>query len=245
MSANPFLIQFKSYSDIELFEILSSKDQYQPQAVEAAWQELNLRDLSTEAWAQLEKHYRDKQERITQKQSNSPQLVLSKKAANWGERLNPFTRSGVDKDIAMIMLSISFFMVFSLVIGYSTLVQTLINFSFRTDDILQLFPFILIPPALYFFYKRDVLGWIILSVWTIYNIISLFPIIPWAFGVRKFYFLYQPADVATLLLGLIIFSSMLVALNRVPVREALKVTRRTQYATILFSIFLTGMLILK
>jgi hypothetical protein len=245
MSANPFLIEFKSYSDIELFEILSSKDQYQPQAVEAALQELNFRDLSVEAWAQLEKHHRDKQELTTQKQNNAPQNVLSNKVANWGTRLNPFNRSGVDKEIAMIIISVSFFMVFSLIIGYSTLVQTLINFSFRADDILQLFPFILIPPALYFFYKRDALGWIILSVWTVYNIVSLFPIIPLALGMREFYFLYQPADAATLLLGLIIFSSMLVALNREPVRQALKVNKGMQYATLLVSIFLTGMLILK
>lgn len=244
MSVNPFLVQFKSYTNTELFGILFSNDQYQPQAVEAARQELSLRNLSAGEWLEMEKQWMASQEEFVEKKSKSVDKVMANKIGKLGQHLNPFIRTGADKDIAMIILSVSFFMVFSLIVGYGTIVQTLRDFSFRYDDILVLFPFIMVPPALYFFYGRDKLGWIILSAWAVYNFILVFSIVSRLFRNQEFYFLFQPADPTSIFIGLAIFGSLLAALNRPPVLQDLAISKRMQWSTILIAIIISAFLIL-
>jgi hypothetical protein len=230
MSENPFSNPFASYSNNELFRILQAKEAYPELAVEAARKELVSRDLPPALWRQLLLAGQVPEE----KAANGN---IKNRMKNLGSALSPFNKSGVDKDLALIQLSISFLLLYVFIFSYDQLFTLLVHFSFSSPTCLLLLPYFLIPVGIYFFRRRLATGWIILCSWISYTFTYLLIFLVNTVLVRH----VQPdteggLDRTSLILCSFIFGSLLYALNRKHVREALHIKPIVQYLSIVMGL---------
>lgn len=221
---NPFSEVMKGQTNAALLAVLRDRERYQAAALEAAVAELSRRNISPEELEQLPAAGRS---------------GVQKRAGRLMERMNPFLYSGVEKEIVMIIVSISYYLFFMLISGYGELVDAIRNFSLHTLTLLTLAPYLLVPPGLYFFHKRDRLGWTILCAWATASLASLPPSLAQLFHKREPGIIgnlfNQPADISTLLVAFLIFGGMLYALNKKPILLAFRVSPSRQLLTILLS----------
>lgn len=206
-----------------LYEIIRSPQTYTPEAIEAALAELNARQLSVDELAQLNDHWQRGQEK-GQKKRNVQILEMKRRLNRFGRNINPFFKEGVEQDLWMIVVSISFFLVYNLLSGFDMILLT-INSRMRAPEMMLLLPFVLVPFGLYFFHRKDRLGWIILCAWVGTSIGMLLPHAWRVFtSQQQFAFLReQSPDRLIVLLTFIIFGSYLYALLRLRILRVFRI----------------------
>jgi len=241
MTENPFLVSFGTYSNIELYRILLDEEQYQPGAVNAARQVLHGRNLSEEEWNQLKKEV---QHQPYPTYENRGMNRVKRKTKQLGDKLNPFYKTGVDKDISLIIISISFLLLFSLITGYDVLLDLLAGFSFSSTSIMLLFPYFFVSIGLFYFYRRDPLGWIILFAWTSYSFLTILLYFLYSLFEQQIIF-FVPVDHTTLVGTLIVFGSLWFAVIRRPVRAAFRISSIMLYTTLLLAAGFSALLFFK
>ena len=230
MSENPFSNPFASYSNSDLIRILQTKEAYPELAVEAARKELVSRDLPPALWQQLLLTDQVPEEKAADGNFKS-------RMRNLGNTLSPFNKSGVDKDIALIQLSISFLLLYVFIFSYDQLFELLVHFSFSSPTCLLLLPYVLIPVGIYFLRRRSAGGWIILCSWISYTFTYILAFL----GNTVVSGHVQPdveggLDRTSLILCSFIFGSLLYSLNRKSVREALHIRPVVQYVSIVMGL---------
>jgi hypothetical protein len=161
------------------------------------------------------------------------------------EDANPFNKDGVERDLSMIVLSGAFYFVFSLFLGYEELYRHLRYFSFDVEHLLFFIPFVLLPPGLYFFRRRKIVGWMLLSAWSVYLLVTLIQSAVLIYTDKEATMFYQPAGISELLLGAFVFSSMFYALNRKKIVAALQVRRGVQFLSILSFFIVIAFLVFR
>jgi hypothetical protein len=236
MPENPFAEGLKTYSNAALLYIIFSKENYQAPAVEAAAAELTLRNVSQKEIEEIKTAWLEEQKPAT---GNRVAGKLNLQLSRLLSPLNPFNRQGADRDIAMIIMSIGFFLFFNLTMGYEFLVLAIQKFFFRGPEMIQLLPFLLLPVGLYFFGKRKQLGWIVLCAWAVYSLVMLFPLFLEYFRGKEIFLFYQSASLGVLLTGVFIFGGIVYSLNRKAIRDALRISPLVQGLTIALSAGLT------
>lgn len=175
MTTNPFTDKYKSYTTTQLLEILDSKQDYHPLAVETAQTELDGRQLTaqqlTEARQTLESL---RQEKIKQQQKSK---VVEDKIKSVGssllDNLNPVqtTAPTVDKIIKVICAVFAGQFLLLLYGQFSMIIFMFTDSEARWDFSMLLYflPLVLIPTAVLFFWKKKKLGWTLLAIHLTYS----------------------------------------------------------------------------
>jgi hypothetical protein len=161
------------------------------------------------------------------------------------EDANPFRKEGIERDLSMILLSGAFYFIICLLLGFEELYHHLRYFSFDTEHLLFFIPFILLPPGLYFFRQKKILGWMLLSAWSVYLLVTLIQSAILIFTHKDATLFYQPAGISELLLGAFVFSSMFYALNRKKIVAVLQVHRGVQFISVLIFFILISLLVFR
>ena len=230
-----FSERYKSYTSIELLRIITS-GHYQEAAVDAATNELASRKLSPEELSNLQ------EELIVDLQEKSRRATGDNKLKRYFARhafnINPFEKEGVERQIAMIIFSGWFLLFFSLITEFDSLLFLFQNFNFRAVDFFTLIPYIFLPLGLYFFKKRDLLGWIIICGWACYSLLTTIPLVIYSFtaGDSLLTRIIPPTPVSSLVVLLLAYTGFLYTINTQAVKQAFGISKPLQIKTVVISV---------
>ena len=219
MTENPFSELMKGHSNAALAAVVQDREHYQPAAIEAALTELAQRNISPDELRLLQATLSTRRD----PQPNHPVYRLRAFAGRVIGSLNPFQYAGVERDMAMIVVSISYYLLFLVIAGYGDMFQMLAGSWLNMQTLVTFLPYLLLLPGLILFHKRRQLGWLLLSTWTVSSIGSIISLCFSFFQSRESYFLYQPVSLSNLLVGFFIFGGILYALLRRPIRQTLHI----------------------
>lgn len=244
-----FTQRYKELSDIELLQILAEPERYQPLAIETAKKEMENRQLSEEKLHQLASEIQAEQHKVQKKTEKKKQREEEIKAAVsvFSNALNPI-QIGIqtsEKIIGSITIIFTGFWLYKIAKEFEMIV-----FLFMFPDsgvkwdlhLVEYFlPLLLLPIALFLFWKRKKIGWILLSVFITYSAMSVIGL----FFLKAFVFTsgivlsepgFQTLSYITYFINLLFFGGTLYIICSKDSREIYRITEKTMWITIGFTI---------
>lgn len=225
---------YKTYSVTALLRIIENPENYRPEAVKTARDELDARDLTPDdknrAIAELEA---ERQELALKKEHREEiKNTLKEKGSGIMDYINPIQDNEDDtrksprliNTIAIIFLAIGLLQIitqFDLIIGLFQ--DTRWDFSV----VIFLFPVIITPLAAILFWMKKTAGWILLSIYLSFALMGLL----WMFFIT-----YNP----TFLIGSLFFSGTLWTISQERIRSIFKISTDTMYVSVIASILIVG-----
>ena len=249
---NPFTETYRSFSTIDLLEILQHPDQYQPEAIIAAKEEIASRQLDEQ---QLEDAHLLAEEKYAKEESLlHGQSHLKNTFKQFGTTvINDITPSAsildIDKKIRLICYGII------VIILYNTIniLSIIITFFFSGKylgffDIFQIVLYAVLIAGVYEFWRKKYTGWIILTAYATFTALSVFlgvaMQISYSTGSSYLFHTFF-SDLAIELFQMAIYVGMMYYLSRSEIREAFGISKKTSNQTIIFtSLFVLFLIIL-
>jgi hypothetical protein len=234
MSYQQFSEVYKTWTDLELFELLQKKDDYQDDAVTAATAELNSRKLNETELAALHRTYAETQ--FEKQNTREKKLVrtLEMKKEKLIEDFNTLSETTGDRQIRLICYAIAIIILYSFISEYRW-IRSLITYG-RWDGstVLSLMPYLFVPIGIYYFWKKQKFGWSIIAVWLFLSVINVIgsyllelrtPIDPiWA----RF---FPRLGLSHYLLSFLIFGGLLFYINTKKIVEPFNIDQKFQLQT--------------
>lgn len=225
---------YKTYSATALLRIIENPENYRPEAVKTAHEELNARNLTPDdidkARTELEA---ERQEAAAKKERHDKiKNTLKEKGSGIMDYINPIQNDeddarkspGLINTIAIIFMAIALLQIatqFDLITGLFQ--DTKWDFSV----VIFLFPVIITPLAAILFWMKKPAGWILLSIYLSFALMGLL----WMFFIT-----YDP----TFLIGSLFFSGTLWTISQERIRTVFKISTDTMYVSVIASIFIVG-----
>ncbi len=172
---NEFSNTYKTFSNSQLVEVLENSDNYLPLAVEAAEKELTSRQLSSEQMIEIKMEI-ERRSRATRKKETvvSIENRVMAVAQQILETLNPIGISQTpEKTIRIVcwVLAIGFlYHLFSNLDFLLVMLSDISNWDIST--VWWFIPYIFLPSMIYLLIRKLKGGWIMLSIWLTYTIVS-------------------------------------------------------------------------
>jgi len=175
---NEFQERFKNFDNRKLLKIIEDTENYQSIAVEAAKLELSNRNVSDEEVQSIKDEFKDRQAKIDKRKGQIKKVENKAKAIGTElfETVSPIQKEPqtIDRKINHIVI------VFGLLATYQIFKEFgMIQFMF-TDSlaewdfsmVLYFLPMIILPIAVFLFWKRNKIGWILMGAFFVYNIVN-------------------------------------------------------------------------
>eukprot|EP01029_Cantina_marsupialis_P030236 TRINITY_DN8077_c0_g3_i2.p1 TRINITY_DN8077_c0_g3~~TRINITY_DN8077_c0_g3_i2.p1 ORF type:complete len:258 (+),score=19.66 TRINITY_DN8077_c0_g3_i2:360-1133(+) len=247
---NQFKERFNSYSNVELLEIIDSSSGYQPEAIEAAENELEKRQLSTDDLkkAKLEQE-KKREERIVQSMNKKK---IEHKIKNIGDSisdtLNPIQNSPIKTEKEIRILTI----VFGIISVYQIYNEFgMLKFMFGNDGAVWTFemwlyflPLILVPISTFLFWFRKKIGWILIGIYLIYSAISTFVMAIQVWNIKptgnpQFDSIFPTTSPYIFALTFMFFIGFIWAIGKRNIREEYSISNGTMITTFMSTSLLT------
>ncbi len=172
---NPFIKTFSTYSNLELFRIIQTPENYQDLAVEAAQIITNERNLSEEdveiANAQFAKEKEDSELKKTKKEAfetNAKDVVNSVIDVIHPIQRTPITTDRIIKTFCVVF-GIAFFVFFYKEFWLIKFMFTDKTAKWDIITVLYFLAFIIIPTATILFFNHKKIGWMLFAIFLTYN----------------------------------------------------------------------------
>jgi DNA-binding transcriptional MerR regulator len=166
---NDFQRRFKNYDNQQLLKIIEDAENYEPAAVEAAKLELSKRDVSQEEIQAASKALQEKRAKVeqTREQMKKAEQKAKSLGAEILETVNPIKKNpqNSDEKINLIAIVFGLIAIFQIVWIFGT--PQLI-----APSIIDVVPILLLPIAVFLFWKRNKIGWVLMTALFVYNIIN-------------------------------------------------------------------------
>ena len=253
--SHDFTEYYKTISNAELLGILEKPADYQDAALEAAQKEFANRQLSTEEIKEARQVIFEKQ--LQKAQQRERIKAVENKFRKTGEAvfddLNPFQRtiSPLEKSIRLIVISFTLLFFYQLISQFKTTIyyiKDLPGFPFESG--FYLLPQILLPIAIFLFWKRKSIGWILLVAFVTYT-----TVLAVAMAIQSFFWepsgfaaldnLYQMPSTTSSLFSLALWAGTLYMLCKQVIRRAYTINDQKMYASIILSGLITVALMVK
>jgi VIT1/CCC1 family predicted Fe2+/Mn2+ transporter len=235
---NPFAALYKSFSNAELLQIVEDKDNYQTEAVEAAINEIERRRLTSAQWevarGELGAMLASSAKKKEQQQQIRERFI--EQSNHIMRELSPSSDATIEKRIRLICYGIGLLLLYTLIKEHHLLWRVLKDFrNWDTLSLLMLLPYIAVPLALYYFWHKHLSCWIVLTAWLTVSVISVLDTFVWRLKNRSGFtgsLLYPRTPMQYYIVSLLIFGGLFLSLNASPIRDQLRVSRRTQVLTV-------------
>lgn len=167
---NAFAERYKSLSTAELLKVIDCPSDYQPAAVDAAESELNQRKLTS---LELEQAKVENQVQKKEKQQRTDKnIAVEKKIKDLGfsiaDIINPIQTTPPSANRIITILSVVFSALFLYQIfnqfGFIRFLLTNKNAKWGLDMAFYFLPLFLLPSAIFLFWKRRKLGWMLFNI---------------------------------------------------------------------------------
>lgn len=225
---------YKTYSVTALLRIIENPENYRPEAVKTARDELDARDLSPDDIGKARAELEAQQQELALEKEHREEIknTLKEKGSGIIDYINPIQDNEGDahksprliNTIAIIFLAIGLLQIitqFDLITGLFQ--DTRWDFSV----VIFLFPVIITPLAAILFWMKKTAGWILLSIYLSFALMGLL----WMFFIA-----YDP----TFLIGSLFFSGTLWTISQERIRSVFKISTDTMYASVIASILIVG-----
>ena len=251
-TSNNFIEHYKTINDTELLSILDNLKDYQPLAVEAAKEEFSNRKLSE---IQIQKARQQLISIQQQKDKDKEKLkAVETKIKTAGhtfiDTINPI-QSGLpttEKTIRLTVIIFGGIFLYKLINNFQThlgFFKDIAKFPFYS--VLYLLPEILLPVAVFLFWKKKSIGWILLTVFLTFSAVNLtWAIIrsyisrPTSFGMLSN--LISNVSPTVFIIPLLFFIANIYVLCKNNIREVFKIDKDKMAITIVISGLLTFLL---
>ncbi|HRG25448.1 MAG TPA: hypothetical protein PLL23_13680 [Chitinophagaceae bacterium] len=253
-SSNHFSDYYKTITATELLAILNNPGDYQPSAIEAAKAELESRQLSETALQEARQPLVEKVQRKEAERKKIKAVEEKLKIAGTGffEAINPIQQGipSTEKMIRRITIVFGVIFLYQLISDFREHIAYIKDFSsYPFLTVLYFFSLVLLPVALLFFWKRKMLGWILLTIYLSFTVVTVlwFMFLTFtrkhsAYGVFENF--YQTPPLTVFIIQLLFFVATLYVMCRKNIREVYSITDQKMMATIsitaLISFFLAN-----
>jgi hypothetical protein len=254
MSSSHFSDYYKTITATELLAILDNPGDYQPSAIEAAKAELESRQLSETALQEARQPLVEKVQRKEAEREKIKVVEEKLKVAGNGffEAINPIQQGipSTEKMIRRIAIVFGVFFLYQLISDFRTHMAFISDFPrYPLESGLYLFSLVLLPVAILFFWKRKQLGWILLTIYLSFTVVTIlwFLFLTFtrkhsAYGVIDNF--YQTPPLTVFIIQLLFLVATLYVMCRKNIREVYSITDQKMMATIsitaLISFFLSN-----
>ncbi len=237
MSApNNFTEYYKTISDTELLSILDKPEDYQPLAVQAAKNELANRQLSE---AQIQDARQPLIAKQIQKEKEREKVkAIESRIKDAGhtfiDTINPI-QSGIastEKTIRLVVILFGGIFLYQLFKDFRTHLAYLRDIPrFPLDSSLYLLPLILLPVAIFTFWRRKTIGWTLLTIFLTYSAVGamwlLFQSLTWKpYGFSGLDNLFQGPSPTTYIVQLLFLFGTLYVLCKPTIREVFSISKQ-------------------
>jgi hypothetical protein len=241
-ASNHFSDYYKTITTTELLAILDNPRDYQPAAIEAAKAELESRQLSEKALQEARQPLVEK-EQLKEAEREKIKVVEEKiKAAGTGffEAINPIQQGipSTERMIRQITIVFGVIFLYQLISDFGEHLAYIKDFSsYPLVTILYLFSLVLLPVALLFFWKRKQLGWILLTIYLSFTMVTVLWFMFLTFTRKDSAHVvldsfYQAPPLTVFIIQLLFYLGSLYIMSRKNIREVYSITDQKMAATI-------------
>lgn len=234
---------YKRLSNSELLDILENPGSYQAVAIEAAKKEFLNRQLSQQELAKLKNDRRENQLLIEEK-AQKKKAFQNKMEYNGNSiiaSINP-DQEGIcknERSIRIIVIGLGVLVLYQLIRDF-----TIIRFFIKNmagmllETISIILPIVILPVALFLFWKRRSAGWRLLSIWLTFFIMDNVGLLLSSSVSGPSGYLYQSPSIPGILIHLTILCGALFTICKKDIRLEFKIENNDMISTIA----LTGVL---
>jgi hypothetical protein len=241
---NRFSELYKEYSLSELLEILADSEDFQPEAVQAAKAELELRNADPELLAEARLHVNNKRAIRIEKIKKQEALTNSMKEHGKGilHSLNPANNDSVGLRIRIT----AFLLILLLCHYFNRDYNAMINVSYLYDNdltgaIFLIAPYFFAPVGIFYFWRKQKFGWSIIAIWLAYYAASSSIFLYADFYFRSQYPEFAPMpDMVSNTLKTAIPAGLLAYINTSGIIAAFRISEKRQIASIVTTVLLTA-----
>lgn len=232
MSSHQFSQVYKTWSNLELFQLLQNKDDYQPEAVEAATLEINSRNLSREELETLQANH----EELQFKKQNTAEKKLAKKLETGKQKLiadlNPFAEKTITRNIRLLCYALAFIVLYNFISDFRMIHTIITHVYLNSYTVLMLMPYIFIPIGIYYFWKKQKFGWSIITIWLVLLVVTIVTSYISELRTADDVFRFFPRrGPGYYLSSFLIFGGLLTYINTKKITEAFNIDRKFQLQT--------------
>lgn len=241
-SSNNFSEYYKTISNAELINIISNQRDYQPLAVEAAKKELLERQLSDTDIKEAKQLLIDKQ---LQKDKQREKLKANEEKAKATvntliDTLNPIQPDipSTERTIRFIVIIFGGLFLYQLFSDFKMHIVFVKDFTrFPFESTLYLVPLVLLPVAIFTFWKKIKIGWSLITIYSTFSAVEvLWTIIQMRSSTNSL--LDNPFPQPTILsviIQLIFFGGIIYAVCKQNIRNEFSVNENKMTTTIIIS----------
>lgn len=177
----PFSERYKTFEDLQLIRITINPEDYQDEAVDAATEEINNRQLSEEKINELtDIILQENQESlINEERKRAKKNIIQKQTRQFIQKLNPF-KSNIPWPVRFIRFVVILLGIITIA-TWTTQAKFLLNQFPLGEFSLSYYGFVLfrillllaLPVIIVLFFKKKPIGWIFTFSYTLYRSVSL------------------------------------------------------------------------
>lgn len=192
---NEFQERYKSFDNRKLLKILEEPESYQPLAIEAAKLELSKREVSEDETQSVKDEINDRKVKVEKRQEQIKKVESKVKSigTEFFETVSPIQEESqtIDRKINLIVIVFGFLSIYQFFQEFGVIRYLFTDnlAEWALDMIFYIIPLIGLPVAVFLFWKRNKIGWILMSaffVYTIVNAIGLF-LLTWNWSQQEKY----------------------------------------------------------
>ncbi len=239
---NPFTETYRSFTTIDLLEILQQPDLYQQAATEAAREEIAQRKLSDEqlSAAQSELEQREAELNARAREKSKIKDAVVEFGVSVVRDITPSQEDlDTNKKIRVICYALSAIAIYD---AYK-LVLTIIRLSrySRFFDVLSYLPIpilLLLAIGIYHFWHKRKMGWILLMIFATYTalgaVVAFLSDLLMGLGGDAYLRLFPKHTLLYFLIS-ILYIALMIYLNRADIRDTFQIDKRTSNKTIILT----------
>jgi len=175
---NPFAEKYKTLSNADLLKIIDNPSDYQPFAVEAAESELNQRELTTSELEEANAENEAKKQHLREQIDRKVAFETKVKGIGFSiaDTINPIQKTPPSANRIIAILSIGFGVLFLYEIfnqlEYLEFILTDKFVSWDLKILLYLLNLIVLPLAVFLFWRRKKSGWVFFSILFTFSLLA-------------------------------------------------------------------------
>jgi len=248
-NSSHFSDYYKTITTTELLAILDNPADYQPAAIEAAKTELVLRQLSETDILEARQPLKEKQQRKEAEREKLKAVEEKIKAAgtSFFDTINPLQQEipSTEKMIRLITLVFAGLFLYDVISDYHMHLSNLKDLPRYPYELgVSFFFLLLLPVAIYFFWKRKSPGWILLTAYLCFSIVGTLWLLFMASTRHSTEFQFLPTpSYTTYIFQLLFLGGSVYVLCRKNIREALAINDDKMIWTISISVLISFFLV--
>ncbi len=261
---NEFQERFKNFDNRKLLKILEDADSYQPIAIEAAKLELSKRQVNEDEIQSVRDEIFDKKTKIEKRQEQVKKIENKAKSIGTElfETVNPIQKEPqtIDRKVNLIVIVFGLLAIYQIFKEFELIkfmfTDSLAEWDFRM--VLYFAPLILLLISVSLFWKRNKIGWILISAFFVYNIVNtlgmFFLTREWNDGeftndystedlqikFQEIESLFPQPNLIVYLIIIAIFGAALWVINKEDIRNEFQIDVKSSLITIGISILITA-----